>query len=133
VESLLPVLSRLSGLQSLSLQGRVAAISCERVIRIFPGWTRLRWAGGHVTNEDVAACARLSKLWVLSLLPNQYAPCGSITWEGFFRLAKRPQLAKLELSSFLGNPVDYFSKEVRTLVNSERHSRGWPPLDLTIR
>jgi hypothetical protein len=133
VESFLPVLSHLSGLQSLFLQGRVAAISCERVVRIFPGLTRLRWAGGHVTIEDVAACARLSKLRVLSLLPNQDAPCGSLTPGGFSKLAKRPQLAKLGLSRFLGNQVDYFSKEVRTLVNSERHSRGWPPLDLTMK
>ncbi len=131
---LLPILGLLSRLRALSLQATKLppSVTCSRVAQLLPGLTRLWWIGGSVRSDDVAACATLEQLQDLRLLPDKLAPSGLSMTEAFMGLASRPQLTKLRMSEVLGIRADFLTDDVVVQINSPRHERGWPALDLTL-
>jgi hypothetical protein len=134
-------LSKMSRLKSLSLCGpRWLPYDHEHLfgtIQLLTALTRLEWAKGQLTNADVAQCASLRELHVLSLLPDEDSRFGPITLQTFLDVAKLPQLQKLQLGKVLAivNPGEdvYVADDIHNLLNAKRHSRGWPSLDLKFR
>jgi hypothetical protein len=122
-------LSCMPRLQSLHLDrvpGR--GKSCFEAIGLLTGLTSLIWEGAIVTDADVAACAGLRKLRELSLVPRSEAPL--IRFETFCAIAELVELSKLRLGVFMRIPTTYCSDDIMAVLNAEKHSRGWPPLDL---
>jgi hypothetical protein len=128
--------SGMSRLQALSVHTGESGISCPLVVVRLTGLTQLRWAGVHVSNADIAACARLKGLRELSLSADPYTktpPPAPITSNAFEALARLPQLTWLELSQSLGIRAGPLSEEARARLpfNAGRHARGWPSLEVT--
>jgi hypothetical protein len=118
-------------LQSSHLEGVPGGgQSCFEAIGLLTGLTSLIWKGEFVTDADVAACAGLRKLRVLSLVPRSKAPL--IRFKTFCAVAKLVELSKLRLGVLMRIPTTYWSDDIMAVLNAERHSRGWPPLDLDL-
>jgi hypothetical protein len=129
-------LSRMSRLCALVLRsGEVPAPSCMKAISLLTDLTSLSWNGQHVTNADVQAWLGLKKLRSLRIEPQSAAPSESdrITADTFFALAGLPELRILSMREKFGSHPFDLTDEVRTLVNAERHKKGWPSLELFLK
>jgi hypothetical protein len=127
-------LSRMSQLRALSLTTyKVLPPSCVRSIGLLTQLTQLEMQGKYVTNPDLQVWLGLRKLRVMSILPIYPAPFDRITRETFFALAKLSELSKLTVWEKFGDFPSDLTDEIRTGLNAERHSKGWPSLDLTLQ
>jgi hypothetical protein len=118
-------LSHMRRLQSLALKpGPLGEESLFGTIGSLTTLTLLEWRGGDPTPADVAHCARLTKLRVLSLLPQLprlETSCDAA--DEYIVLAELPELRKLELCR---ERNDALLMEVVAKMNRSRHERGWP-------
>ncbi len=123
-------LSGMSRLKSLSLVGGEGEVSCSRIVPSLPGLTKLRWAGRYVTTADLAACAALTGLGVLSLSAEHFhRPVAS---SAIIALAELPDLTKLELSETLGVQETLHACEADARRRITWHPRRLLPLDFKI-
>jgi hypothetical protein len=132
-EEFCQVMSAMSRLQSLSLNASlVLSGSWFDSIAALTGLTELEWRGDHLTSPDMDACARIRSLRTLQLLPDRIALSGHVDIDAFLlaflALAKLPELSNLLLGEAMG--IQNIYKEMATLVDAERHARGWPGLDI---
>jgi hypothetical protein len=138
-------LSRMSNLQALFLRATWSSTaSCFEGIRLLTSLTNLEWEGEYVTNADVEACVGLRRLCMLSIWPNTPAPYDCTTMETVFAVAKLPELRQFYLGGGVQSHPFIAANDERhgtwrglkltddgkALINGERHTRGWPPLQL---
>ncbi len=129
--ALCSALSQMPSLQTLSLTaGKAMHGSWFDGIGLLTGLTALSWTGAYITNADVAACVTLKKLRVVSLLPYREAPRDPITFDRFLALARLPELSKVTFAKWMGISKARDLCKIEALVKTERHAKGWPPLDL---
>ncbi len=122
----------MSRLRALSLESFEQLIpECVNAIGRLTKLTSLKWAGKYVTN-GVQVWTGLKELRMLSILSQTPAPSDRITADTFMALAKLPELRRLTMRSNFETYPFNMTEEIRNLVNAERHSRGWPPLELTL-
>jgi hypothetical protein len=125
-------LSRMSRLQELSLGVDPHWVqSCFGAIGVLKVLTRLEWYGGLLTTADVLACTRLKRLRVLGLFPHPDAR-RCVRFSAFLAVAMLPELTKLDMSSLTGISAYQLTDAINMRLNAELHSRGWPPLNLSL-
>jgi hypothetical protein len=129
--ALVLALSQMSRLQSLLLApGWLRYQSCFQAIGLLTGLTSLHYSGSDISPADVEECARLTKLRTLTLLPNDFSPCGPITSDEFLAVAMLPELKSLVLGKQLGFWGYPATHDFAQWYNGPRHCKGWPPLEL---
>jgi hypothetical protein len=129
-QGLLKPLSRMPRLKGLSLVGGEGELACSTIVRILPGLTKLQWAGRYVTDADLAACAAMTDLHVLSLSAEAFHRAVAST--AIIALAELPDLTKLELSETLGVTGSLQTCEAYARRTITWHPRRLLPLDLKI-
>jgi hypothetical protein len=98
-----------------------------QAIGLLTSLTSLSWNGGEVTNADMEACVGLRKLRLLKIMAGQALyPSVRVSPETFLAVARLPELARFDMRVTLGSDRG----RIRTLLDFERRSKGWPPLDL---
>jgi hypothetical protein len=129
-----PALSRMSRLQSLSLEvPKLQATPCFETMKHLTALTRLQWVGGPLTNVDVQVCLGLRELRELGLFPVGRPPGDGVTVATFVALAKLPGLTKLEVKGNLGSePFHEYVEGPHVGLNEAREARGWPAIELDV-
>jgi hypothetical protein len=126
---------RMAKLLALSLEAcPLPASSCFGAMGLLTGLTSLTWSGAHVTNDDMDACLGLTQLRVLRITPTHPAPFHSrITYDTLVALAQLPELTTLEVSERFASHRAALMERIHALVKTQRHDKGWPPLNLDLK
>jgi hypothetical protein len=114
---------------SLSMENRAPHDPWSfEAIRLLTSLTSLSWEGGQVTNADLEVCLGLRNLHVLKIMPGRSGgyPPRRVDPDTCVALAKLPELARFEMRGAFG--ID--RGPIIALIESDRRSKGWPPLEL---